>query len=366
MSNLIYLSPIPWVSFAQRPHKFVSWFREKYGGRVLWIEPYATRLPRVADLQRVGGNQSLPTAAFTPDWLTVISPASLPIEPIPGSGMVNRVLWRKILTQAVQFEQGAGTVLVIGKPSILAIQLMKALPQCRSVYDAMDDFPAFYSGFSKSAMKRTEENIVVLADEIWASSTHLLERWSNKHNNVRLIYNGLDADVVKLSGSMPATADQMIFGYLGTVGNWFDWELIFALSKIVPNDIIRIIGPIYKPAPKPLPKNIETLPPCAHSEAMIAMAKFDVGLIPFLQNELTRSVDPIKYYEYRALGMPVISSSFGEMCYRDETDGVYLVSDTAVLKNTVLCARKEVKPKRLDTSFINENSWTSRFDHTSL
>lgn len=43
--QLVYLSPLPWDSFSQRPHQFVEWFHNKHGGEVLWIDPYPTRLP---------------------------------------------------------------------------------------------------------------------------------------------------------------------------------------------------------------------------------------------------------------------------------------------------------------------------------
>lgn len=366
MRHLIYLSPVPWASFAQRPHKFVSWFRKKYSGKVLWIEPYATRLPLLADLRRVRSNKTHTTDAAVPDWLTIISPTNLPIEPFPGSGLANGFLWRTTLMQATKFAQNGKCTVVVGKPSVFAKQLMKALPECKTVYDAMDDFPAFYTGFSRLAMKRSEENIVSLADEVWTSSTLLYEKWSKQHNDVRLVFNGLDADIIKPPSIIPTTMERRVYGYLGTVGSWFDWEMIFALARTVPDDLIRIIGPIYKPAPGPLPTNIEKFPACEHAQAMNEMALFDVGLIPFLRNALTDSVDPIKYYEYRALRIPVISTEFGEMRYRREVNGVFLVRNEASLESIVECVRKEITPPQLDMNFIALNSWTARFEQTDL
>ncbi|MFK0682905.1 hypothetical protein SD208_01135 [Ochrobactrum sp. BD67] len=365
MRSLIYLSPLPWDSFAQRPHKFVTWFLKKYGGKVLWIEPYPTRLPLLADLKRTAVKTRAGSAAV-PEGLTVVSIKSLPIEPLPGSGMANSFIWRKALMRAIEFATDGNCTLVVGKPSVFATQLMKALPQCKSIYDAMDDFPAFYRGFSRRAMMRREESIVSFADEVWTSSTLLYEKWSSKHDRVRLVFNGLDAGVLMPPPLGSTSVDQAIFGYVGTVGNWFDWEMILALAHAVPKDLIRIIGPVYKPAPCQIPANIQVFPPCEHAEAMNAMAQFDVGLIPFLRNELTDSVDPIKYYEYRAYKIPVISSDFGEMHYRENEDGVYLLRDGISIENLVESARKEMAPKQLDTDFIHLNTWKTRFDQTGL
>ena len=55
------------------------------------------------------------------------------------------------------------------------------------------------------------------------------------------------------------------------------------------------------------------------------MQGFSAGLIPFIKNELTASVDPIIYYEYFVLGLPVLSTRFGEMALREGSPGVFLV-----------------------------------------
>jgi hypothetical protein len=45
---------------------------------------------------------------------------------------------------------------------------------------------------------------------------------------------------------------------------------------------------------------------------------FDVGLIPFRLNELTRAVNPIKLREYMSAGLPVVSTALPEVLrYRD-------------------------------------------------
>ena len=106
MTALVYVSPLPWHSFAQRPHKFVEWFHARHGGPVLWIDPYPTRLPGPEDLRRLrtklrGG--SPPAARALPGWLTVLPAPALPIEPLPGSGLLNGLLWRKLHQAVARF-----------------------------------------------------------------------------------------------------------------------------------------------------------------------------------------------------------------------------------------------------------------------
>ncbi|CAK9884446.1 MAG: hypothetical protein XXXJIFNMEKO3_00832 [Candidatus Erwinia impunctatus] len=60
----------------------------------------------------------------------------------------------------------------------------------------------------------------------------------------------------------------------------------------------------------------------SHEEIPQLLSTFDYGIIPFKVNELTNSVDPVKYYEYEAADLKIISSSFGEMSWRVEKGSV--------------------------------------------
>ncbi len=95
------------------------------------------------------------------------------------------------------------------------------------------------------------------------------------------------------------------------------------------------------------------------------MARFDVGLIPFRRNHLTASVDPIKYYEYRALGLPVISTDFGDMSYRKLELGVF-IGDIGSIESLAVDALLFKYTDANRSAFVSANSWWSRFDNISL
>ena len=363
--NLIYLSPVPWASFAQRPQKFVKWFHDRTGGQVLWVEPYPTRFPKLTDFGRAGSKEAF-TFKDDADWLEQALPRSLPIEPLPGSGVVNRLFWSQLLSQVARFGQEKDVILGIGKPSVLALQVLSVLPHVRSFYDAMDDFPSFYSGFSQAAMKIRERMIVERTDELMVSSSPLLERWTGIGKRVSLVPNGLDKDTIpKVMRERKRGRSKAVFGYVGTIGHWFDWEWIDALARCRPEDEIRLIGPNYLPIPDELSGNITFHPPCSHDDALKAMLSFDVGLIPFKRNSLTSSVDPIKYYEYRALQLPILSTKFGEMGFRGSEPGTFLTEskyDIEVVAKMALNFSYGEDAK----AFVRRNCWEARFDASGL
>lgn len=358
--RLVYLSPVPWESFAQRPHKFVAWFHANMGGDVLWIDPYPTRFPSLADFRRLV-SKSVKKYDTSPGWLSVIKPSAFPIEPLPGSGMINFIMWYSLLRLIDVFAQPQNCLLVIGKPSALALAVLKRHKRYRSVYDAMDDFPAFYSGLSHRAMRWREDKLVRDVDVILASSTAIKHRWSRLGVDVRLVRNGLDAEKMPEFVKLPKSDGRRILGYIGTIADWFDWDWVITLAKARPDDVVRLIGPIFCTVPTELPENIEMLPACHHQAAIVAMQNFDVGLIPFKNNELTASVDPIKYYEYRALGLPVISTNFGEMALRSGEEGTFLSFELQDLGGLVKQALQYSINIESVQQFRADNTWCARF-----
>lgn len=364
--QLVYMSPVPWLSFAQRPHKFVEWFhRSTTGGDVLWVDPYPTRFPMLSDFNRLSkqGDQSNQIHA---SWLRVIKPSALPIEPLPGSAWLNALMWRNVFNEVDTFAHQQPTLLVIGKPSVLALSLLKRLKQCRSIYDAMDDFPAFYSGFSRFAMYYREKQLVRHVDSVLASSTLLKKRWSRIRPDVKLVHNSMDANTLPALKIRDDKIDKKVFGYIGTIASWFDWDWVIALANLRPNDLVRLIGPVFTALPSELPKNIEILPPCKHQMALLAMQDFNVGLIPFKKNDLTASVDPIKYYEYRALGLPVISTNFGEMIFRSDEDGTFISHSTQDIYGLVGRSLLFKTDSEAICRFVLKNSWEARFEAAKI
>ncbi|MCM2459940.1 glycosyltransferase family 1 protein [Pseudomonas sp. CG7] len=363
--RMIYLSPLPWASFSQRPHHFVDWYHHQTGAPVLWIDPYPTRLPTLNDFRGkppVADQQS----ASAPPWLQVRKPRSLPIEPLPGSAMLLKRLWRDLFKEAVAFAAQGPCMICVGKPSELALQLLALIPQSSTVYDAMDDFPAFYRGLSRRSMERRQAQLIRRVGTVLASSNPLRDKLLGMTDQVALALNACD-----LHGLMPVerldlSAKQQVLGYVGTLGRWFDWDLVIALARANPGNLVRLIGPVFTPPPCALPANIELLPECSHASAIAAMARFSVGLIPFKRNRLTASVDPIKYYEYRALGLPVIATRFGEMALRDREPSVWIVEEGTDLRKTVVEALASQSDCSAVQQFRDAHRWAQRFSAINL
>lgn len=350
--KLIYFSPVPWESFTQRPHEFVNFFHARTSAAVIWVDPYPTRLPQFKDLFRLK-NQEKNTNRELPHWLTVLHASCLPVEPIWWLRFVNLWFFSRLLRR---FSYNSIDYVVIGKPSLLALYTLEKLQPAISLYDAMDDFPEFYSGISARSMAKVEFKIGNAVKKVIVSSTNLRKKFRDFGIETQLILNACSTNnISRVKRENLEQKTKKILGYIGTIAQWFDWDFVCALAESNRDFDIHLIGPVIGTLPKYLPPNIKIFPPVSHTRAMNSMAHFYAGLIPFKRDRLTNCVDPIKYYEYKAFGLPIISSDFGEMGYRKNEKGVYIVEDIAELEKLEIYTLDRTDSK--DTF-----SWQDRFN----
>jgi hypothetical protein len=292
--------------------------------------------------------------------MTVLRMRALPIEPLPGGRWINRRLLAKALIR--KLPPAHRTVIAIGRPSALALAALESVPHEWSAYDAMDDFPEFYRGLSKQSVRRLEEEIAGRVTTVLTSSSALWTKFEALGDRRVMVKNGFE--MASLPPLDATDARPPVLGYLGTVGDWFDWDMLCELAASVPSVRLHIVGPRVT-TPSALPPNITLLPECSHEAAVEHMRGFAVGLIPFKRNRLTDAVDPIKYYAYRAMGLPVLSTRFGEMAARARTDGVFFL-DSGMPADAALAALRFRPTAEATRQFRQQHDWTFRFSESGL
>lgn len=328
--HLVYFSPVALSSFWQRPHWMADALLRSGVQRILWVEPYPTRLPKLVDLRRPSDRPDASRRlSLAIDLLAV---RALPVEPWLIGQAVNRLFFFEgVLDRIRRWVDARPFVIGVGKPSPLArVAIERSMLNrnyCGSFFDAMDHYASFYDGASRAAMAQWEANIVVAVDRVQVSSVALRERYRRLRQDIALAPNGFDPNVVQQALAQRAAVgltDQTtpVYGYVGTLGAWFDWAWLdrFArvLARLAPQAQIHLIGPMFSEPKVPLPPQVRLLGTMRNDEALARAASFVAGLIPFVRNELTDCVDPVKYYEYRALGRPVIAAPFSDLSVRED------------------------------------------------
>ncbi len=361
--RLVYFSPVFANSYAQRPHFAVwQWLRQGVE-QVLWVNPYPARLPQWQDLRWGRGmhDQGTPVDAR----ISVLEVPLLPIEPLPcGAWLGRRLFWRRAWRRLAAFTSGGPWILGVGRPGALGLMALRELRPTASFYDAMDNFPEFHRGLARRSMQRCEEALAAEVDLVLASSTFLAGKFRRRGLRVAKILNGCSP--APLPERRPASEPAPVLGYLGCMGQWFDWGLVLRLAEELPWVRVELVGPCHWRPQVDLPPNVRLLPACPQSETPEHLARFGAGLIPFRRTALTAAVDPVKFYEYRAAGLPVLSTSFGEMALRGARDGVYFLDRSEELRSVVGRALNHRFGRAEIEQFRRDHNWTERFQSSEL
>ncbi|HJT34397.1 MAG TPA: glycosyltransferase [Pirellulales bacterium] len=313
MVPILYLAPVEWSSIWQRPQHLAMRLNRHFA--IHYVDPVGLRSVRLTDVARIRRSLRSPRQQVP---LPSIKPRYLPWQ---GNRLVEcwnrRWLMRQI---AAQFDlRRQPWVLWIGSPSLLADELLEHTRPALVVYDAMDRFAAFHRGRTRRRIEQAEAKIMARADVVFASSHGLAER-CGALNEVTLVPNGVDVAAFgcKLTGDPPAWhrgTSRRVIGFHGTLGDWLDYDLLSHLAQRHRDWLWVFLGPVHSRCAKPLLRlpNVCSTGAVAYTALPKQAAWFDVGLVPFRLNELTRYVHPIKALEYLALGLPVVSARLPDL-----------------------------------------------------
>ena len=163
--------------------------------------------------------------------------------------------------------------------------------------------------------------VVTSADKLYNDITN--KRKNNK--NVILSTNGVEYEhFAKTSGKQPNNTEfnriihegKPIIGYYGALASWFDYDLLKYVTEKNKDLNIVLIGIKYDDSfdESKIDKydNIHYLGAIKYKELPEYAQFFDICTIPFKINEITLSTNPIKVFEYMALGKPIVTTAMPE------------------------------------------------------
>lgn len=385
MKRLVYLSPVALNSPSQRPHHFVEWAHARLGCEIVWVEPYPVRLPRLGDLRRLKPKTRIQGTDLAPcwrnaSWLNVLSAPSLPLEPLPGGAALIGWMQHSVRQRLSALLKDSDTWLVAGRPSGMALALCEAQQGQRVLYDVMDDMAQFSQGASRRWMEHAHHSLLKQAELVWGSSGRIVHALQGRTRRPAiLVRNGTMLPPAARSagttgvGSASHAQAALVLGYVGMLASWFDWQILCQIATALPQAQIHVYGPLESTVPSSLPPNVQLRGVVAHSRIFELMRSWHAGLIPFRHTPLTASVDPVKYYEYRACGLPVLSTMFGEMPHHAANDtGVWPLETLEALKPGELEARlrhwheaqavQHAQGLPLSPASLQHATWPARFE----
>jgi len=298
---------------------------------VLWVNYHASRRPKLGgrDARMIARRlrQVCGGARRVSPTLEVLSPL---LVPVPDSRLARYVNGRVLARQIRAALRRAGrphSPRVAARPMQLWLftpdvpELIDLLPAERVVYYCVDDFAAF-AGFDAGLVAELEGRTIAGSDIVITTSAKLYEQRRPLHANTHLVLHGVDYDHFAAAADLSPDAipddikhlPRPVLGYFGLISDYVDLELLGQAARRRPDWSFVLIGEARCDLGwlQGL-SNVHVLGGRPYKELPAYCRGFDVGLIPFRMNRLTRAVNPIKLREYLAAGLPVVSAPLPEV-----------------------------------------------------
>lgn len=187
------------------------------------------------------------------------------------------------------------------------------------LYYCVDEHSQF-KGIDERTVSAAEAALIDRADLVITTSEALYQTKRALRADTVLVRHGVDYDRFARAWREPLprpadlpNAPGPILGFFGLIDFWIDCKLIADVARMRPRYQLVLIGDCKVDVAelRRLP-NVHLLGRKPNDELPAYCAAFDVGLLPFDTGPMTRSVNPIKMYEYLAAGLPVISTPMPE------------------------------------------------------
>lgn len=233
-----------------------------------------------------------------------------------------------------------------------------------TIYDCLDNQDNFE--LNSNSIIEEEKTLFKIASKIIVTSQFLYDKASKykSKEDITVISNGTNFEHFTNDINISFENDlskfpQPIYGYFGAIDNWLDTEFIEKLARSISGSIILIGQNNLNKKLKS--NNIYFLGEKDYQILPQYLKQFDVCLIPFKLNSLTKAVNPVKIFEYFSQGKAVISSTLPELkkysqllyFYDSETDISKLISKINTEDQTL-------KQERLLVA--QNNTWKSKAD----
>lgn len=354
-TSILYIMGIQWNWIKQRPHFIAEGLAERYN---------LVTLSKKEMNRRNDENKT---------HVNVVYPVRLPLERNKLIKTINDFVYKLYLAYYLKRSK----YLWICAPNEFSeYALSKCTKSHIVIYDCMDDMLAFPSKIDLEATKRRESDLIGRADVVFCSASHLAEKLRSRYHTDReivLLNNALSINEneyvsTKDSEKIAPTffkSPNFKLSYIGTIADWFDFNLIEKVIREMPSLEVHLWGP-FSPNIKEKHNHDRLFfhGPVDHKFVKSIMGASDALIMPFVLNELILSVNPVKLYEYIYSGKPNLAPKYGESLpfgshtylYGNETDCIEEIKRIATGHPSISESKSSCE------AFVKNNTWKERMN----
>jgi len=279
--------------------------------RVLWVQSVGMRSPAWADVRqartlwRRAARRRAPaatsqTAFSVGPTVHVVRLNVVPYHHASWANHVNSAWASRQLAEHIR-RLGLEDLTLLSATPVAGV-LTQGLPIARKAYLRLDDY-AHLPGVDPRVIRRHEVPFIEDVDVVVHPAANLRPAFARSALHLP---QGVDVDHFKPRRKRRPTR---VLGFFGLLADWVDRDLIAQLAAACPRWTFEFIGRLpADAAAMPKAPNIVMRDAVPYAALPAATAHWQAAWVPFVVDELTAAVDPLKAREYLAAGLPVATT----------------------------------------------------------
>lgn len=356
----------------------------KKGWRVLYVESVGLRAPKLGsglDLGRLARRlwRGLKGVRKVHDGVWVLSPLVLPVlHSHPWVRAFNQGLLTWVVRRFMRRQGLTRPLIWTYHPYVLELlQSLNAQTSSRTgplVYHCVDDLAAI-PGVDAAAFRAEERRLLKQADMVFTSSAALRDQCAPYNPRVLFHPNVVDLDHFAQAhqpGPLPSDLQgipEPRLAYMGALSDFkIDFQLLIEVAQSRPDWQLVIIGEEREGQHSPLLQQLSRLPNVhllgykSYAQLPLYLRGLNVGLLPTLINDYTRGMFPMKYFEYLAAGLPVVSTPLA-FAQQEQLPDLRTAATGAEFTEAIEAQLEHGKYSEAQSrAAVGENTWGVRID----
>ena len=333
--DIICFSSHFWDERWFRKQEFMSRFAHK--NRILFVEPsFSMARPPEQHLRKVATNRYFISRVddLGEGGYLFKPPRALPKWTIPRISKATFGWYGALIDRAVKRLGFVDPIVWIYEPRYF--HALRHIAHSNLVLDLVDDVAAYdHSEAFASYIEECLVGLVSMSDLLVVSAKTLAELYGPSASRVVHIANGFDADrftPAREQEDLLVGVPRPIIGFIGTLFTFLDFDLLELVARTHRDKSLVLVGPVERTA-RDLLARVTRYENVIHIDAQpqdtipAYVSSFDVCLNPFLSNRAADSVNPLKVYEYLAMGRPVVSTLMKALQMEDVASVIKFASD---------------------------------------
>jgi hypothetical protein len=273
----------------------------------------------------------------------------------------NVLIYKLTLKWAMRKLKFKNPIAITAYNPIFGLALLNKVGEKSHIYYCYDGVESVFFGKRIFAI---ENKFSQLVKAIITTSDYLNAEKLKLNPKSFVVKNGVDFPVFKIfSKSEVYKRERKRVGFIGSLDPRFDIDTVeYAVSKL-PDFDFEFTGDMRNQALKSrLQKfsNVQFFDPIKPNDVPELLATYDVGIIPYIVNEVNKNIYPLKINEFLAVGVPVVMTPFANL---PDFEGLVSVStdkDDFVKKIIIETSDDTPKSIKKRIEFASGNSWEAR------